>query len=53
MGLESINQKYQDEIILKNINIDNYEKTIKLIQSYGFTVDLKCLYLRLDNVFQM
>lgn len=43
MGLESINQKYQDEIILKNINIDNYEKTIKLIQSYGFTVEVNMM----------
>lgn len=43
MGLESINQRYQDEIILKNIKLDKYEKTIKLIQSYGFTVEVNIM----------
>lgn len=43
MGLESINQRYQDEIILKNINIEKYENTIKLIQSYGFTVEVNIM----------
>lgn len=43
MGLESINQSYQDEIILKNIQIDKYEKTIQLIQSYGFTVEVNIM----------
>lgn len=43
MGLETINQKYQDEIILKNINIDRYEQTIKFIQSYGFTVEVNIM----------
>ena len=43
MGLESINQRYQDEVILKNIEIDKYEKTSKLVQSYGFTVEVNIM----------
>ncbi len=43
MGLESINQKYQDEIILKNIELNKYEKTIELIQNYGFTVEVNIM----------
>lgn len=43
MGLEAINQRYQDEVILKNIDLDKYEKTINLIQSYGFTVEVNIM----------
>lgn len=39
MGLESINPKYQKDFIMKNINLESYERTIRLIQSYGFIVE--------------
>lgn len=43
MGLETINQRYQDEIILKNISINKYEEVIQLIQTYGFSVEVNVM----------
>lgn len=39
MGLETISPKYQSHIIMKNIDLPAYEKTIELIQSFGFLVE--------------
>ncbi len=39
MGLESVNQVYQENVIMKNIDLSSYEKTIYLIQKYGFEVE--------------
>lgn len=43
MGLESINPLYQDNIIMKNIDLPAYEQTIKLIQQYGFEVEVNIM----------
>lgn len=43
LGLETLSQCYQDTMIMKHINIDNFEKTISMIQSYGISVDLNIL----------
>lgn len=42
LGLETINQEYQDLIIGKRINIANFEK-IALIKSYGFSIELNVM----------
>jgi len=39
MGLESIDQAYQENVIMKNIDLSAYEKTIQTIQEYGFEVE--------------
>lgn len=39
MGLESVNPLYQENVIMKNIDLPAYEQTIKLIQQYGFEVE--------------
>lgn len=39
MGLESVNPLYQENIIMKNIDLPAYEKTIRTIQQYGFEVE--------------
>lgn len=39
MGLESVNMQYQDNVIMKNIDLRIYEQTINLIHSYGFEVE--------------
>lgn len=43
LGLETINQEYQDLIIGKGINIENFEKRIALIKSYGFSIELNLM----------
>ncbi len=43
LGLETINQEYQDLIIGKRIDIDNFEKKIALIKSYGFSIELNVM----------
>lgn len=39
IGLETTNPKYQSHIIMKNINLPAYEKTVALIQDFGFQVE--------------
>ena len=39
MGLETVNPLYQENVIMKNINLQVYEQTIRLIQQYGFDVE--------------
>lgn len=36
MGLETANPLYQSHIIMKGIHLPDYEKTLSLIQSFGF-----------------
>lgn len=43
LGLETINQEYQDLIIGKRINIDDFEKRIALIKGYGFSIELNIM----------
>lgn len=43
MGLETINQQYQNDILMKNIDIDKYEQIIELIKSYGYDIELNLL----------
>lgn len=43
LGLETINQEYQDLIIGKRINIDDFEKRITLIKCYGFSIELNVM----------
>ena len=39
MGLESVSQQYQNAVIMKDINLLEYAKTMKLIQQFGFQVE--------------
>ena len=39
MGLETIQHRYQKSVIMKDIDLAAYERTIRLIQSFGFQVD--------------
>lgn len=43
MGLETINQEYQNDIFMKNIDMREYEKIIELIKSYGYDIELNLL----------
>lgn len=43
LGLETISQYYQDTLIMKHINIANFNKTISMIQNYKFSVDINIL----------
>lgn len=43
MGLETINQKYQNNVFMKNIDICEYERVIELIKSYGYDIELNLL----------
>lgn len=44
LGLETVNQEYQNLLIMKHINMNMFEKTIFNIQDYGFSVDLNILF---------
>lgn len=39
MGLETINPQYQSHIIMKNIDLPTYEKTVDIIQRFSFDVE--------------
>lgn len=39
MGLESIEPFYQENVIMKHIDLSAYEQTIQIIQQYGFEVE--------------
>lgn len=39
MGLESVDPLYQENVLMKNIDLSAYEKTIQTIQQYGFEVE--------------
>lgn len=43
MGLETINPLYQSHIIMKGINLPDYERTISLIQSVGFFTEVNIM----------
>lgn len=43
LGLETINDVYQDKLIMKDINLVQFEKTISQIQSYGFNTILNIM----------
>lgn len=43
MGLETINQKYQDVFFMKGISIKEYLSTISLIKEYNYNVDLNIM----------
>ena len=43
LGLETANQKYQDYLIMKQIDMNRFKKTITAIQNFGFSVDLNIL----------
>ncbi len=43
LGLETVNQTYQDYLIMKHIEMQKFEKTVYIIQNYGFSVDLNIL----------
>lgn len=43
MGLETVNQKFQDIFFMKGIKMDKYEKTISKIQEYGYDVEINVL----------
>jgi radical SAM enzyme (TIGR01210 family) len=43
LGLETVSQYYQDTLIMKHINIANFDKTISMIQNYKFNVDINIL----------
>ncbi len=43
MGLETANQEYQDLVLMKGINIATYEKTIELIHSFNFKIELNIM----------
>ena len=44
MGLETINPIYQDAFFMKGIELKRYEKTISLIQRYGYNVELNLMF---------
>lgn len=43
MGLETINQSYQDCIFAKGIQLSNYKEKINLIQQFGFQIELNIM----------
>ena len=43
MGLETINPVYQSAFFMKGIDIGSYEKTIELIHSYNFDVEVNIM----------
>lgn len=43
MGLETVQPKYQENIIMKDIDLAAYEQAITLIQSFGFHVDVNIM----------
>ncbi len=43
MGLETINQKYQNAFFMKGINIKEYLSTINLIKEYNYNIDLNII----------
>ena len=43
MGLETINQKYQDAFLMKGISLKVYLSTINLIKEYDYNVDLNIM----------
>ncbi len=43
LGLETVNQTYQDYLIMKHIDMNMFEKTVYMIQNYGISVDLNIL----------
>ncbi len=43
MGLETINPVYQSAFFMKGIDIGSYEKTVELIHSYNFDVELNIM----------
>lgn len=44
LGMETVNQYYQDLLIMKHIDMKVFEKTIVTIQNHGFFVDLNILF---------
>lgn len=44
LGLETVNQDYQNLLIMKHIDMKAFEETIATIQNYGFFVDLNILF---------
>lgn len=43
LGLETINQHYQDSLIMKHISMLKFEETVSLIQDFGFNVDVNIM----------
>ena len=43
LGLETLNQTYQDYIILKNIDLEKFKDTITLIKEYEFQIELNIM----------
>lgn len=43
MGLETVNQLYQSHIIMKGIQMTEYEHTISLIQSFDFSTEVNIM----------
>lgn len=43
MGLETINQSYQDCIFAKGIQLSEYKEKIDLIQTFGFQIELNIM----------
>lgn len=43
MGIETANSLYQSHMIMKGIHLSDYEKTISLIQSFGFMVEVNIM----------
>lgn len=43
MGLETANPLYQSHVIMKGIRLPDYEKTISLIQSFGFMAEVNIM----------
>lgn len=43
MGLETINPTYQNAFFMKGIDIGNYKKTVELIKSYNFNVEVNIM----------
>lgn len=43
MGLETVNPLIQSHIIMKGIHLADYERTISLIQSFGFIVEVNIM----------
>lgn len=39
LGLETVNPIFHETFIMKNIDLDSYEKTMRIIQEYRFTVE--------------
>lgn len=44
LGMETTNQDYQDSLIMKHIDMKLFKKTVAVIQSYGFSVDVNILF---------